>query len=74
VSWRRATAANVRAGQTIRVPGIRWTRVIRPVVEVEQAPGKPVRITGRGGKVTELKPGKRVDIGPRGRRRNINTP
>jgi len=73
VSWRKATAANVRAGQTIRVPGIFRDRII-PVTEVEQAPGKPVRIVQPGGRTTRLKPGARVDIGPRGRRRNINTP
>ena len=73
MSWRRATAANVRAGQTIRVPGIFRTRTI-PVVEVEQSPGQPVRIVQPGGRTTRLKPGKRVDIGPRARRRNINTP
>jgi hypothetical protein len=73
MSWRRATAANVRAGDTIRVPGIFRTRTVR-VTEVEQAPGKPVRIVAPGGRTTRLKPGARVDIGPRGRGRNINTP
>jgi hypothetical protein len=73
VTWRKATAANVRAGQTIRVPGIFRDRVI-PVTEVEQSPGKPVRIVAPNGRTTRLKPGKRIDIGPRRARRNINTP
>jgi hypothetical protein len=73
VSWRKATAANVRAGQTIRVRGIFGARVI-PVTEVEQSPGRPVRIVAPSGRTTHLKPGKRVDIGPRTPRRNINTP
>ena len=73
MSWRKATAANVRAGDTVRVPGIKRVRTIRPVVEVEQD-GKTVRLVQRGGETTRLKPGRRVDIGPRGRRRNINTP
>jgi hypothetical protein len=73
VTWRRATASNVRAGDTVRVKGIFRDRII-PVTEVEQAPGKPVRIVAPGGRTTRLKPGARVDIGPRGRGRNINTP
>jgi hypothetical protein len=73
VTWRRATASNVRAGDTVRVKGVFRDRII-PVTEVEQAPGKPVRIVAPGGRTTRLKPGARVDIGPRGRGRNINTP
>lgn len=73
MTWRRATASNVRAGDTVRVKGVFRDRII-PVTEVEQAPGKPVRIVAPGGRTTRLKPGARVDIGPRGRGRNINTP
>lgn len=71
MSWRKATAANVRAGQTIKIPGIFRDRTVR-VVEVEQSPGQPVRIVQPGGRTTRLRPGARVGIGPRAARRNIN--
>jgi hypothetical protein len=71
VIWKRASASNVRAGDVIKIRGVFRDRTI-PVVEVEQSPGRPVRIVQPGGRTTRLAPGKRVDIGPRGRRRNIN--
>ena len=62
MTWRKATAGNVRAGDVIRIR--RWLlpdKTIR-VVAVQGGPRRPVTLTRRGGRQISLKPRARVDI------------
>jgi hypothetical protein len=73
MSWKRAPASSIRAGDVIKVKGIFRPRTIT-VTEVEQHPGRPVRIVQPGGRTTHLQPGAQVEVGPRKPGRSINNP